>query len=108
MNKKRTLPELLFWLMFTVLIAVIALILDGFILKTFWAWFLLPVFPGAPKLTITTAIGLACLISFIGQSWTKKQEEGDLSDKLAAMVGVSIITPLITLGLGWLVWLAIY
>lgn len=44
-------------LVFTVYLTVAG----GVVLSTFWAWFLLPVFPNLPPLSLVTAIGINML-----------------------------------------------
>lgn len=51
------------------LVALVNLVLSiwnvvfrGFLIKTFWVWFLLPLFPNLPTLTILPAIGLSYLV----------------------------------------------
>lgn len=38
------------------------IVLGGIILKDFWEWFILPVFPLLPALTIKTAAGLSFIV----------------------------------------------
>lgn len=50
----------------------------GFLIKTFWVWFLLPLFPNLPALHILPAIGLSYLVSAF-TPW-KSLTQKDLDD----------------------------
>jgi hypothetical protein len=73
----------------------------GFICWKFWYWFLLPVFPTLPEVTLVQCVGL---MMFIGLFHTaippmpKKEYRDDTSKNWA-----TVIAPPIVLLLGWLV-----
>lgn len=84
-------------------VAVPLAILRGFVLTKLWAWFVVPFF-GLPALSIPLAIGISLLIGFLAQSPTAKDvESGDWKKSFS----ISILSPLITLFIGWIVtfWL---
>jgi hypothetical protein len=58
--------------LFTLVLALFNTVFRGFLIKTYWAWFVLTQFPTLPKLSILTAIGLSYMISIIysGRSFT--------------------------------------
>jgi len=91
-------------------INALAVLLDGYILQKFWVWFVIPIFTTAPMITLGGAVGLSCFVSFIGMAWTKRRETEGKShgERVAEIFGESIIIPLITLGLGWIIWMIVY
>jgi len=74
----------------------------GLLMYKFWSWFLLPVFPTLPNITFNQAIGLAMFIGLFHtvQTQVLKKECKDESQSII----LPIITPWITLLIGWLVY----
>ena len=60
----------------------------GFVLYKFWAWFLIPIFPNLPQLTIMEAIGLMFMIGlFHARNYTSiKKEFKEKTTEYASMV----------------------
>jgi uncharacterized membrane protein SpoIIM required for sporulation len=80
---------------------VIGPIVNGWALSVLWSWFVAPLFE-LPILSIFSAIGLALVASMV-TSRNAGREYKKPGDALAAVVAQSLITPLITVGLGWVV-----
>lgn len=87
----------------------IAPIVRGFVLKTLWAWFVIPVF-GLPALGMAAAYGLGLVIqTFIGNSTfpeSKKDENMTpeaVKERLAKAFARVLSEPLIILFFGWVV-----
>jgi len=79
----------------------------GFVLKTLWAWFVIPVF-GLPSLGMATAYGLGLVIqTFIGNSnFPESKADEDMTpeavkERLAKAFSRVLSEPLITLFFGW-------
>lgn len=74
----------------------------GYVTYLFYAWFLLPVFPGLPHLTFMKACGL---MFFIGLFKTydpdapKKEYKNDTARVTATITGLAM--PWLTLLIGW-------
>jgi hypothetical protein len=73
------------------------LVLDGWVLKTLWGWFVVPRFSLAP-LNITSAIGLSLVIGLVTY-----QYNGHDSSK--ERVAWSVAMPVLLLVVGWCVHL---
>lgn len=86
---------------------VIAVLLRGWTLSIFWAWFVVATFPGLPSLTIPQALGLALLANiFTSSNRSKKaeKEEGmkvSNADAMIKFMGASFEPVLSTLLIGW-------
>ena len=86
-------------------IAPFTYILNGWALTILWRWFVVPTF-GAPRLSIPVAIGISIITGFLtyrAPSPTKDNEEVAIKNLNAALL--SIVHPLICLGIGWIVTL---
>lgn len=89
----------------------VAVILRGVVLKSFWKWFVLPVF-ALPELGLTQAVGLAAAVGMFagggGDAFRTKaiadavsaKEPGALEAALQA-----ILVPLMALAFGWVLHL---
>ncbi|MEO8683008.1 MAG: hypothetical protein ABI665_28440 [Vicinamibacterales bacterium] len=80
--------------------------LRAWVLTRLWAWFVLPVFPAAPRLTWVGAFGLLWTFGLffvhIEQRAIPKSERRDFWDQVFEGVFVSLLS----LGLGWLFHIA--
>jgi hypothetical protein len=81
------------------ILIVVNLIFDGWVLKTLWTWFLVPLFP-VRALLISEAIGVALVAALLTHQFSK-QEEGDFGKRLAW----SMTAPALFLFTGWCVHL---
>jgi len=79
---------------------VIATIANGFVLKTLWVWFAVPLFP-VPHLSIPQALGLS-LVGEVLVGTTGVKKEGQPEEPGAAVV-TAVLRPLVVLAVGWIV-----
>ena len=78
-------------------------VLQGFVLKTMWAWFLVPL--GLPAVGLAHAIGLGFMVRYL--TWqhqpaaddSKKEDDGA---RIARGILVALVWPLFALGLAWI------
>lgn len=86
------------------LFSAAGIIVNGWIVSLFWKWFIVPIFPVQP-LTILQAYGIALLIGLL-----TKHEIDVKAPKRTTMeivlrgISTVIVSPLITLGFGWIVF----
>lgn len=80
-------------------VAVLA-IWRGIVLSTIWGWFMVPVF-GLPALTITPAIGVALVVSFLTYQYSASDAAQDTNNYNTAMAG--LLYPLVVLIIGFFV-----
>ncbi len=95
---------------FTFVWSIFNTVLRGYLVKTFWSWFLLPLFPNLPTLTVLPAIGLVMFVGVISP-WhspskkdMKESMEGDSEDnvKYSLIIALShTVVILASLGVGW-------
>jgi cytochrome bd-type quinol oxidase subunit 1 len=76
-------------------------ILNGWALAVLWAWFVVTTFEARP-LRVVEAIGLSMVVSFLVHQRQPDSDEPAGKQVLRATVH-SIVTPLIALGIGWVV-----
>lgn len=82
----------------------------GFVISVFWLWFLLPLFPMLPHLTVIQAIGLTFLFyafkpnyKEMAESLSKLGEQDeDAQKKIIASLFVLIFSPWVALLVGFL------
>ena len=73
----------------------------GFVTYKFWHWFILPVFPNMPLVTLLQAIGLSTFIGlFKGTKESVKKEYREDSSTI-----IPWIAPLVVFGIGWIIHL---
>ena len=53
---------------FSLCLSVFNMVFKGFIVKTFWAWFMLSLFPNLPRIETVGGIGL-CLLFYAVYPW---------------------------------------
>ena len=113
MNKNDTsLLERLIVFMFAtplILIGMIALwfissLMKGFVLTKMWVWFVIPLFPTLPMLTLWQAVGLAMIPAFITASTTVHK---DHETALGASFFATLINPWLVLLCAWIAHLII-
>ena len=80
-------------------VVAIGLIWRGFVLSVLWGWFIIPVFPAMPVLSIPVAIGIAIVVSFLTYQLNSKEK----SDQPIQQMGVALLYPGVVLILGWIV-----
>lgn len=73
----------------------------GWVLFKFWGWFLMPVFPMLPEVTLVQCMGLMLVIGlFKGAATYIKDEYKDQTHQWVAL----IINPWLTLLIGWMIY----
>ena len=76
----------------------------GLVIRIFWGWFLLPLFPALPTLTVLTAIGLSYMVGIfapIRRLTTKEYEEIKTSNSEERVLVSTINSGLTTLAIGF-------
>jgi hypothetical protein len=53
------------------------MVFRGFLIKTFWAWFIISIFPSLPPLSVISAIGVSMFISLFHTVKTVTKEQLD-------------------------------
>jgi putative Mn2+ efflux pump MntP len=76
-------------------------IFHGWALKTAWNWFV-PAIIGWPRLGIAQAIGLSVVLT-VARPSSRKSESDEGAAAFWMAVATSIVTVLLTLGIGWIV-----
>jgi hypothetical protein len=99
--------------MATLIAAVLSLfnvVFRGYLVKTFWGWFVLSQFPMLPKISTLAAIGFIYFVSCVS-NW-RQITARDLTDSSSEYKGFSImlinqvlitVTIVVSLGVGWVV-----
>ena len=103
---------------------LVGVLVDGFILKTLWGWFVVPTF-SIPPLTLPMAAGLACMLLLLdpvrsfGSTHDDDDDDDDDNDddddkrrsrkiarssaKLRNDLTHTILRPVVILAVGWLI-----
>ena len=87
-----------------------AIFLEAKGLTVLWAWFVMPTF-GAAALAFYAAMGLSLCVSYLRGSYSHSRQTEGLYDEavdtsnFSTMTTHFFITPLMVLGLGWLIQL---
>jgi hypothetical protein len=82
-----------------VVVAAVAAIWGGFVLSIMWGWFVVGLF-GLPALSIPQAIGISLVVAMLAHQ--RPPERTDDDDWLTS-IAYSVIAPLLTLCVGWVV-----
>lgn len=99
----------LFALAIAAFIVIYGVFSSGFVLSVLWAWFLLPLFPMLPKLTVLQAIGLMLVVRAFKPNYRETTEAvmkvgNKVESKEALVSSVSILlVPWFALLLGWFI-----
>src|SRR5262245_30592655 len=93
----------------TVIGYVVALIasylLNGWALTVLWGWFIRPTFH-LPALNIAPAIGLSIVIWLLTRRYdANEKRERTTTEKWLEPIVYAIVSPLLSLGIGWIVHL---
>lgn len=86
-----------------IIVGAFSYIAFGYSLTILWAWFIVPTF-GLPQISLAEAIGIRMVTAFISPKIVKKDER-PFSDVMSDAVAFSIVFPLLTLAVGWIVHL---
>jgi hypothetical protein len=87
-----------------VFVGAVAL-MRGWVLQYLWAWFVVPLWPSAPKLTAAYAIGLSLIWAHMLPRLRPKDDKDDkrTPTELASALALELLNPLVVLLFGWLV-----
>jgi len=80
-----------------------AIILNGWALSVMWGWFFVPL--GLPAIGVVWAIGIAGTVAMLTRKDSNTKSEDNAQEQLAYNVLKAFITPLVCVGIGWLVHL---
>jgi hypothetical protein len=58
-------------------LSVVSVLFRGFVIKTYWAWFIITLFPSLPTLTLMGAVGLSFCVGIMAPMKSLSQEEWD-------------------------------
>ena len=82
-------------------ILLIQIFWGGYVAATLWGWFMVPL--GVVAITYWHAVGLGSLLSvYLGSRGTSSNSDESLGEVLLKGLLLSVIIPLVSLGLGWL------
>jgi len=96
----------------SLVISVGNIFLRGHVIKTFWTWFILTLFPGLPALTVMGAIGLSMMLGIfhavrIDREDLQKYLDGDRPEWHPAMstlmASLHTLSLLVMWFMGWLI-----
>lgn len=85
----------------TVVLAIYSMSMNGWALSKLWAWFVVTTL-SMPPLTIPAAIGLAIIVKFF-QPIIKRDKEKEWAEVLTEGAVIATISPITSVGIGWLV-----
>ena len=84
----------------------LASIINGYVLRILWGWFIIPVFH-LPNLSLAQAIGFSMVIGLLTHrsSYTSTNEKSkeEKRKEFVQYLYTLIVYPLVTLGIGWIV-----
>jgi predicted phage tail protein len=81
-----------------------AVLIRAWTLVTMWEWFIVPVFIGAPVITMPVAIGISLIVGMFTQHLQNKvtDPKKSRSEILGDSVAHAFVGPLVTLAFGWI------
>ena len=93
----------------TLVLGIFNTIFRGYLIKTFWAWFVLTQFHNLPPLTILGAIGLSCFVGIMtpwrGLTGSEKHMDSDERAALNLMnAAIYTLAMLISWGVGAIIY----
>lgn len=87
------------------ILGISSMLVGGWAFMLLWSWFVVPIFE-LPDLTLIQSIGLVLVITFFRYP-LQKQENQVTIDYVVQIIGVSIVSPLGFLGIGWIIlWMS--
>jgi hypothetical protein len=88
------------------IMVVISIIISGFMFFKLWAWFIMPVFISAPKLTFAQSVGISVFLSII---FARKYDtkEKDFDEVIESFIGGILLIAVLFL-FAWIVYLFIH
>jgi len=82
---------------------ILSIILKGWVLSILWSWFIVPTL-GLPILSIPIAIGISIVVGLLTHQYNDfNTTDTKMSELIGKSIGHSIIGPLLTLFVGWVV-----
>jgi hypothetical protein len=74
---------------------------SGYVLSILWGWFVLPIFTGAPSLSVAPAIGLTIVVGCLTHLTHQRRdkENPNFKDEVLHLA----LAPAIALSIGWIV-----
>lgn len=78
-------------------------VLNGWALSILWKWFIASTFE-IRQITISQAIGISLIITYLTRSFSEKQEDKREHPFLSNVL-TAFLKPLVSLGIGWIVTL---
>ena len=67
----------LFLSLLQLVLGIVSVLFRGFVIKTYWAWFLITQFPSLPTLTLMGAVGLSFCVGILSPMKSFSQKEWD-------------------------------
>jgi len=92
--------------------SILNTVIRGYVLTTFWTWFVLTLFPQAPQLAILPAIGLVYLVGLLApvklattEDLRRSREESDSEKKLLGVINSAgyTLAMALTWASGWVI-----
>lgn len=71
----------------------------GLLLSTFWTWFVMPVFKGAPYIGVAAAVGISLLVGVL----THQQNSEDAKRGFGPSLLLGFVSTTIYFGIGWVI-----
>ncbi len=87
-------------ILWSILLAIVSTIINGWVISILWAWFVVPIF-ALPLLSIPQATGLGLLFNCTNHQTIKEPKDADTS--LTEIVVTAILRPFLVLFIGWIV-----
>ncbi len=94
--------------MFMISIAVIGLLIHGFVFYKFWQWFIIPTF-GLIQITYMQSVGLMICkgLIFRTETNTEADKNKNIDERVGKIIGAACLYPFILMLLGWIVSLSV-
>lgn len=100
--------------LFSIVFSIFTALLKAFVIKTFWAWFVISQFPNMPHISMLAAFGFVYLVSvftpiagFTAESWEKNLNKTESPGEAFKITMINTVvlafTLMITLGCGWVI-----
>lgn len=88
---------------FAIVAVVGEAIMNGWVLSILWGWFVSPLF-GLKELAIAPAIGFSLVVGMLTHQESGEQKERSNFENVVLIFGRAVVSPLITLFIGWIVY----
>lgn len=89
------------------LLAVAAVMIDGYVVMNLWRWFLVPL--SLPAISYLHAAGISMLVEYMCPTVdlsdvAKKEDNSPIMTMVVKIIGLLIVKPLVVLGIGSLLY----